>query len=274
MTKHFHLDRNFLFEEIKTKSVATIARENNCSFAVVRYRLKKYGLPTRNYIFDPNKGGLQKGSVYGLLTVVSFYDRQKTIRRYLCTCACGNFTIMRMDLIKSPNVLSCGCHIKRYNELRTAFKGLQNLTRLEKKVIDQGKITPEIKSKIDRTNNKLKMRESIKNAKYPDIGNLHKKHWKNILSSADRRGIIVEVNQEYCWELYKKQQGLCALSGIPITLGEKNTGSLDRINSLKNYTPDNIQWVHKSINKMKSNLKQEQFVDFCRKVTEHLRHDS
>ena len=47
------------------------------------------------------------------------------------------------------------------------------------------------------------------------------------------------------------------------------TQSLDRIDSTKGYTIDNVQWVHKYINLMKHQLTQQQFIDFCKKVVEH-----
>jgi len=45
------------------------------------------------------------------------------------------------------------------------------------------------------------------------------------------------------------------------------TASLDRIDSTKNYTIDNIQWVHKDVNKMKMDFSQEYFIEMCRLVT-------
>lgn len=45
------------------------------------------------------------------------------------------------------------------------------------------------------------------------------------------------------------------------------TASLDRIDSTKGYTLDNIQWVHKHINVMKMDLDQEYFIKLCKLVT-------
>lgn len=277
MTKFFNLDKDFLSKEIKIKTSTHIARENKCHVATVRYRLKKYGLPLKSQViksdkYDSNlhKDKFKKGLTYGLLTIVEFFDKSSSGKRYICTCACGNFTILRGSTITSKNSLSCGCHQRRYYELRSTFKAIEGLTKLEKKILDGDLIIPpELKNKISRSNNKLKNRQRIKNMKFQHIGDLTKQHWKNILFNADRRGIIIEVSQEYCWNLYKKQQGLCAISGLPIILGEKSTASLDRINSLQNYVPDNIQWVDKNINKMKSDLTEDKFIDFCKAVAQY-----
>jgi len=49
------------------------------------------------------------------------------------------------------------------------------------------------------------------------------------------------------------------------------TASLDRIDSTKSYHKDNIQWVHKRVNRMKMNYTMEEFVDWCKKVAHHFR---
>ena len=60
---------------------------------------------------------------------------------------------------------------------------------------------------------------------------------------------------------------------LPIQMpktGTDNTGtaSLDRIDSNKGYVTDNIQWVHKDINYMKSDLDEQQFIHYCRLVVQ------
>lgn len=74
-----------------------------------------------------------------------------------------------------------------------------------------------------------------------------------------------------CWE---KQKGLCALSGIlmkhSIYSGKIETNvSVDRIDSNIGYTKDNIQLVCSCINKMKSTLSVEQFIDICNKIVKY-----
>ena len=60
----------------------------------------------------------------------------------------------------------------------------------------------------------------------------------------------------------------CALSGRPITYKTKArergpTASLDRIDSSKGYVKGNVQWIHKDINRMKLNMCEETFVEWC-----------
>ena len=44
------------------------------------------------------------------------------------------------------------------------------------------------------------------------------------------------------------------------------TASVDRIDSTKGYLKGNVQWVHKSINQMKSNRTDEEFIALCKAV--------
>ncbi len=49
----------------------------------------------------------------------------------------------------------------------------------------------------------------------------------------------------------------------------KQTASLDRIDSSGNYTENNIQWVHKDINKMKNVFSMDQLIEYCKKIVDH-----
>lgn len=88
-----------------------------------------------------------------------------------------------------------------------------------------------------------------------------------------------DVTIEFLWKLYVKQDKKCAISGIPITLIKNwseqskskeleiyQTASIDRIDSKKGYTTNNIQWVHKSINYMKGQLSNDEFIGLCKLV--------
>jgi hypothetical protein len=47
------------------------------------------------------------------------------------------------------------------------------------------------------------------------------------------------------------------------------TASFDRIDSLKGYQADNIQWVHVMVNMCKNKYPQDKFLEMCRAVTLH-----
>ena len=96
------------------------------------------------------------------------------------------------------------------------------------------------------------------------------------VSSTERRArklkLDFDLDAEFLWKLYEEQNRKCALSGVPISFSKVNrqraqaTISLDRIDSNKGYTRGNVQWVHKNVNLMKMYLKQDIFIEFCRKI--------
>ena len=76
------------------------------------------------------------------------------------------------------------------------------------------------------------------------------------------------------WELFLKQNRRCALTGEELTFHSKDhvcdgTASLDRKDSKKPYTIDNVQWVHKTVNFMKRNEDQTKFIEWCQKIVDH-----
>ena len=102
-----------------------------------------------------------------------------------------------------------------------------------------------------------------------------KKDFLAILKQLKKDGktvIIAEHDSEELEELFDKQNGKCALSKIPLTFAVKHkdknetTASLDRINNYGNYTIDNVQWVHKDINRMKWAYDLNYFISLCREV--------
>jgi len=110
------------------------------------------------------------------------------------------------------------------------------------------------------------------------IGCLNKTFINSIKQSAIRRGYKWLITIEELWYLYLNQDKKCKLSGLEINFSEylkkgrydfKNANaSLDRIDSSKDYTLDNVQWVHKDVNRMKNIFSQEYFIKICKNVAE------
>lgn len=85
--------------------------------------------------------------------------------------------------------------------------------------------------------------------------------------NAKKRGHEWSVTPEQLWSKWIDQQGLCAYTGRQLTHGVD--ASLDRIDNQRGYFPDNIQWVHTDINRMKSDFDAEYFIQLCKEVTEN-----
>ena len=47
------------------------------------------------------------------------------------------------------------------------------------------------------------------------------------------------------------------------------TASVDRIDSSGGYVESNVQWVHKDVNKMKMDIPQNQFIEYCKIISSH-----
>jgi hypothetical protein len=83
-----------------------------------------------------------------------------------------------------------------------------------------------------------------------------------------------EIDAEVIHNLFHKQHQKCALTGLPIQFenltknkaGYSCTASIDRIDSNRGYTLDNIQLVHKDINIMKNAFEQEYFIEICKLI--------
>lgn len=101
--------------------------------------------------------------------------------------------------------------------------------------------------------------------------------WSQIKRNADgskgSKVLPFNLTIQEIWELYQKQDGKCALSGLQIYPPRKwddpATASLDRIDSSKGYISGNVQWVHKDINRLKGVFDQSYFLELCRKVYEY-----
>lgn len=104
--------------------------------------------------------------------------------------------------------------------------------------------------------------------------------WSCLKSSAEKRNIKFDITIQDIWELFINQNKKCALSGVDIIFYKNTTeynrskrrlktASLDRIDSSKGYTLDNIQWVHKDVNRMKNKYNQKYFIEICKKIAKN-----
>jgi hypothetical protein len=98
---------------------------------------------------------------------------------------------------------------------------------------------------------------------YKDITS---ERWYSIMSGAKNRNLEFDITIEDVWNLYLNQNKKCALTGWPVKyskIREKTTASLDRIDSKKGYTKDNVQILHRLVNKLKLDSPQDVFLKMC-----------
>lgn len=110
-------------------------------------------------------------------------------------------------------------------------------------------------------------KKSKKRVNNPFLFNITRlfKQWK---CGAESRNIYFDITIDDILILWNSQGGLCSLSGIELKNSEDVfNASLDRIDSSKEYTIDNIQLVLKEVNYMKQSLSQEYFINLCKKIS-------
>lgn len=107
---------------------------------------------------------------------------------------------------------------------------------------------------------------------YKGVEDISQTYFGRIKKGAERRKLKFDddITTEFLWQLYLKQNKKCVLTGLEIipTKSDKirGTASLDRIDSSKGYTRDNLQWIHKDINLMKMDFDQSQFIEYCKLI--------
>lgn len=97
-----------------------------------------------------------------------------------------------------------------------------------------------------------------------------------ILRNCRRREQEFSLTPDILRSIWNRQDGICPYSGVKLLLGNYSkriedqnvAASLDRIDSSKGYTEENVQFVSKSINYMKNTMSHEETIDLCKKIAE------
>lgn len=99
----------------------------------------------------------------------------------------------------------------------------------------------------------------------------------NSKARAKSKGREFNLDKQFLLDLRDKQDNKCALSGIELDWDHTKSGkrkcpnnraSIDRIDSSRGYTRDNVQLLADIVNRIKSNYSQEDFIDMCVRVSE------
>lgn len=90
------------------------------------------------------------------------------------------------------------------------------------------------------------------------------------------RGISFNLTKQDLWDLWVKQEGKCAYTGLDLLVNftsttkyKECTASLDRIDSSKSYEVGNVEWVHKQVNVMKNIFSKQSFIEFCKLISKN-----
>lgn len=207
-----------------------------------------------------------------------------------CKCICGEVVPYRSDMLRKRNVKNCGCTSGSVKIGQKAW----HLTVVERLGKINGKRSLWWKCQCECGNFVELTSYSIKDGYIKSCGcianPIGKRHpnfvgyedisgnyFNRVKKNADLRNLPFKISIKQMWELFEEQKRKCALSGLDLQFGvnsrikEKKrecTASLDRIDNSKGYTIDNVQWLHKDINKMKNTHSQEYFINICKKIAE------
>lgn len=99
---------------------------------------------------------------------------------------------------------------------------------------------------------------------------------KNLCTKARNRKREVTIDVDYLKKIYDTQQGLCKYSGLPLSIesNHSNTISLDRIDSSKDYIVGNVQLVCSTVNRMKQEFPEKEFLEFCTLIAQNTMKDT
>jgi predicted DNA-binding protein YlxM (UPF0122 family) len=90
-------------------------------------------------------------------------------------------------------------------------------------------------------------------------------------SRARNKGLAYDLDEKFIHDLFKKQNGRCAYSNLKIKLDMNGDGeffSIDRIDSLKGYTKDNVVLTTSIINRMKLDYTVDEFFHIIKQIYE------
>lgn len=207
----------------------------------IRQIAKLYNLSYSTIQYKLRKNGIVRrkpvdltGQVFGKLYVIGVSAKKSNKKLWECRCSCDQEVIVHIDTfrLKSGHTTSCGCINRIIGPGHPSWRG---------------------------------------------CGEISRSFWNATKASARVRDLEFDITIEYAWDLFLKQDRRCALSGVILEFTPlekstvRNTASLDRIDSSKNYTNDNIQWVHKKLNRMKVDMLDEEFVNWCHIISDYQR---
>jgi dCMP deaminase len=218
---------------------------------------------------------------------------------WICLCRCGKEKeILACNLIRSKlNTTSCGCKFK--NSLKYNFKDLTGQKFGQLLVINKSDILTktrgalwnckcdcgnlvQLASNALTSHNNITCGNKVKHQNKDGLdhrwircGDIPLSHLNSIKQNATKRNLEYRVYPKYLWELFLQQNRRCPLTGdILIFTPERDAGgtrsifttaSLDRIDSNIGYIEGNVRWVHKIVNKMRLNMTDEEFLNWCKK---------
>jgi len=228
------LTKEFLEREYFTnfKGMSAIAKSVGASVTSVRRRFRRYGLEAR----AQSQFIDSTGEPFGTWKVLRRVEGGRYVK-FTCLCACGEMQDVLASNLRSGKSTCCRrcAKSKHLGAKHSNWQGHEEISGT---------------------------------------------FWNRIVCSACKRQLAITITIEYAWWLFLTQQRRCVLTGevlafpkngVALAAGDY-TASLDRIDSTIGYVEGNVQWVHKDVNRIKSDLPQSTFVAICLRVAQYQEH--
>ena len=170
------------------------------------------------------------GTRHNRLTVISFHHQDKRWRNhYLCRCECGSEKVIQWSLLISGNTKSCGCWGKE----------------------------------VRKTANKL-----------PNNGGVINQIILGYKRNAKRRGFTWELTPEEVGSIINQPCHYCGAinSNTKITKNCKEGfayNGIDRVDSAKSYTADNVVPCCNFCNTAKGNKSKQEFISWAIRISQN-----
>lgn len=163
------------------------------------------------------------------------------VKEYKCK-VCGVTDISKFRTFPLPYKTLCKIHLKPYQNAKVK------------------------KCRDNMPKDKLKKQMADWKAKYRN-GNMLLYKLINAKYRAKKKSYLFELDLDFLKELKLAQDNKCIYTGIEFKEDDPLYDvSIDRIDSSKGYTKDNVQLVTNIINYMKAEYPEEIFVEMCKKV--------
>lgn len=239
---------------------------------------RKHGCPTcaSEENGEKSRKGVKKFVEEASLVHNNFYDyslvdyqMNKTKVKIICPVH-GEFLQIPLDHIKGRGCKKCS------HKKRTTWKDSDDEFLKENYLLHGTKYCAE---KLKRTTSavisRAQMLRCVRNVGQESCNkNIPRGIMDGICRRAEEWGVKLDFDSDYLAELLEQQNFKCALTGKDIIFTrsklKENTASVDRIDSKKPYSKDNIQIVHKKANRFKNNLSESDLLEMCNLISKNL----
>lgn len=227
---------------------------------------------------------IEIGTKYGNYTVISLPFSEGKYKKIQIQCKCGYVRNENCGSLNKLNKCKKCIAKEKYRKYKAGDKK-HSLTIIEYLYVNNKYHSTKLKVRCDcgehryintsefgknKTCGCNKFESGKNHYSFQGYNNISKTKYNYILQNAKKRKFDFDISMEYLDALLIKQNFKCALTGIKIALTNKlSSASLDRIDSKKGYIEGNLQWVHKDVNRMKSDFEEQYFKKLCELITNY-----